>query len=272
MGYGQSVTVGYVSALNRTIEARDSSTNETVKTQNLVQTDAAINPGNSGGALLDMNGNVIGINESKAVDTEVEGMGYAIPISKVQSIISTLSSQKTRSIVEDDKQGSIGIQGQNIDAEMSQTYDIPKGIYVYKIISGSAAANSDLQEKDVITKIDGQSILTMAELKEKLKYYESGEGVTLTVERLNGSKYEEKDITLTLGSREALESQASADAKNNAGSDGSGNSSNNGNGNGKGKGSGNSSGNSGSETQDDNQNSKDDNGGLNRSWSFSFPW
>jgi len=273
MGYGQSVTVGYVSALNRTIEATNDSTGEKVKTQNLVQTDAAINPGNSGGALLDMNGNVIGINESKAVATTVEGMGYAIPISKVQSVISTLSTQKTRTVVSTDKQGSIGIQGQNIDSTMADNYNLPKGIYVYKIIEGGAAAGSELQEKDVITKLDGQSISTMADLKEKLTYYSEGEKVTLTVQRQNGNgKYEEKTVEITLGSKKTLESAAQGSGSGN--SNGSSGKSSSGNGNSNGKGSGNNSGSNGKSgigngNGSSNGGNSDGNGG---SWSFSFPW
>ena len=195
LGYGQSVTVGYISALNREVNVDNQTT------RNLLQTDAAINPGNSGGALLNMNGEVIGINSAKYSSTEVEGMGYAIPISKVQDIIQNLSNKTTRTVVEEAKQGTIGIQGQNIDENMSQAYDMPKGIYVYKVLANGAAANSELQEKDIITKFDGQSVRTMAELKEMLAYYSSGDTVELTVERLNGSKYEEKTVTITLGAQ-----------------------------------------------------------------------
>lgn len=199
LGYGQSVTVGCVSALDREISVDNQTT------RNLLQTDAAINPGNSGGALLNMKGEVIGINSAKYSSTEVEGMGYAIPISKVQDIIQNLSNKTTRSVVEEDKQGTIGIQGQNIDENMSKAYDIPKGIYVYKILSNGAAAKSELQEKDIITKFDGQSVRTMAELKEMLTYYASGDTVELTVERLNGSQYEEKTISITLGTQSDIQ-------------------------------------------------------------------
>jgi hypothetical protein len=166
-----------------------------------MQTDAAINPGNSGGALLNMNGEVIGINSAKYSSTQVEGMGYAIPISKVQDIITSLSNKPTRTVVAEDKQGLLGIQGQDINDEISKAYDIPKGVYVYKIVENGAAAKSELQEKDVITKIDGDSVSNMEGLKKKLTYYASGEKVTLTVQRLNGSKYEEKQVEVTLGSK-----------------------------------------------------------------------
>ena len=195
LGYGQSVTVGDISALNREVKT-DANTSKS-----LMQTDAAINPGNSGGALLNMNGEVIGINSAKYSSTQVEGMGYAIPISKVQDIITSLSNKPTRTVVAEDKQGLLGIQGQDINDEISKAYDIPKGVYVYKIVENGAAAKSELQEKDVITKIDGDSVSNMEGLKKKLTYYASGEKVTLTVQRLNGSKYEEKQVEVTLGSK-----------------------------------------------------------------------
>lgn len=201
LGYGQSVTVGYVSALNREVETRDGSI------KNLLQTDAAINPGNSGGALLNMQGEVIGINSAKYSSTEVEGMGYAIPISKIKGIITELSSKETRSLVDKEKQGYIGIQGQNIDAEMAQLYDMPKGIYVYKIVEGGAAKNSELKEKDIILKLDGQSVKTMENLKKELMYYESGETVVLTVKRLEDSEYKEKEIEIRLGSRSDMQDE-----------------------------------------------------------------
>jgi len=166
LGYGQSVTVGYVSALDREVKT------EGETTRNLLQTDAAINPGNSGGALLNMRGEVIGINAAKYSSTSVEGMGYAIPISKAQDIINELMNKRTRTEIEESKQGYLGIQGQNIDETAASMYGMPRGIYVYKIIEGGAAANSDLREKDIITKFDGQTVRTMADLKSMLTYYE----------------------------------------------------------------------------------------------------
>lgn len=197
LGYGQSVTVGYVSALNREVRTSDSGT------KTLLQTDAAINPGNSGGALLNMSGEVIGINVAKYTSTQVEGMGYAIPISKAQDIINELMSKKTRVAVSEANQGYLGIQGQNIDEAAASTYGIPRGIYVYKIIEGSAAAASDLNEKDIITKFDGQTVRTMADLKEMLTYYESGSTVTLTVQSLTDGQYAERSVDITLGSKES---------------------------------------------------------------------
>ena len=205
LGYGQSVTVGYISALNRTITAMDSTTGQNAKVENLLQTDAAINPGNSGGALLDMDGRVIGINESKSVDTTVEGMGYAIPISSVTKLIDTLSSQKTRSKVAEENRGYLGIQGQNVDSDAAQRFSMPIGIFVYRILEGSAAADSGLQESDIITKLDGMTVSTIEELQEKLTHFEKGETVTLTVQRPNGSEYNELQIEIRLGARETLD-------------------------------------------------------------------
>ena len=200
LGYGQSVTVGYISALNREVKTEGGTS------RNLLQTDAAINPGNSGGALLNMKGEVIGINSAKYSDTDVEGMGYAIPISAVKDLIAELSSKETRTVVEAENQGYLGIQGKDIDEEMAKAYDMPQGIYVYKVVEGGAAASSDLKAKDIITKFDGQSVRSMESLKNMLTYYESGKTVDLTVQRLDESgNYVEKTVTITLGKREAIE-------------------------------------------------------------------
>lgn len=199
LGYGQSVTVGYVSALNRQVKAEDNTT------RTLLQTDAAINPGNSGGALLNMKGELIGINAAKYSSTEVEGMGYAIPISQAQNIINELMNKKTRVEVEQSKQGYLGIQGQNIDEMAAQMYGMPRGIYVYKIVEGGAAANSDLREKDIITKFDGQTVRRMADLQEMLTYYEGGDTVTLTVQSLENGQYVERSVEITLGTRPEVE-------------------------------------------------------------------
>ncbi|MCD8370367.1 MAG: trypsin-like peptidase domain-containing protein [Clostridiales bacterium] len=199
LGYGQSVTVGYVSALNREVQTDESTT------KNLLQTDAAINPGNSGGALLNMNGEVIGINAAKYSSTSVEGMGYAIPISQAEDIINELMNKKTRILVDEAEQGYLGIQGQNIDETAAQMYDMPRGVYVYKIVEDSAAAASDLREKDIITKFDGQSVKTMAELKEMLTYYKGGDTVDLTVQSLENGEYVERTVSITLGTKPAAE-------------------------------------------------------------------
>lgn len=199
LGYGQSVTVGYVSALNREIKVDDNST------RNLLQTDAAINPGNSGGALLNMKGELIGINAAKYSSTEVEGMGYAIPISKAQVIIDNLMTRKTRVAVEAANQGYLGIQGNNVDQQMADTYGMPRGIYIYKIVEDGAAAKSDLREKDIITKFDGQSVRTMEELKGMLTYYSQGDTITVTVQSLENGQYAERSVDITLGQKPASE-------------------------------------------------------------------
>ena len=199
LGYGQSVTTGIVSAVNRQLEDSDSE-------NGFIQTDAAINPGNSGGALLDTQGNLIGINAAKTASTEVEGMGFAIPISKAQEILNNLMTKKTREAVDESAQGYLGIQGTNIDANASKEYGMPVGIYVYKIVEGGAAANSDLKEKDIITKFDGQSVTNMEELKQMLTYYEGGSTVSLTVQSLVNGSYVEHEVQITLGTKPASNS------------------------------------------------------------------
>ncbi|MFR2253992.1 MAG: S1C family serine protease [Clostridium sp.] len=169
LGYGQSVTVGYVSALNREIKTSDGNTRV------LLQTDAAINPGNSGGALLNMKGEVIGINAAKYSSTEVEGIGYAIPVSGVQEILDELMNRKTRSEVAEEKRGYLGIQGTTVDEDAAAAFGMPKGVYVYKILKDGAAADSQLREKDIITKLDGMTVKSMQELQKFLKVMKQGE-------------------------------------------------------------------------------------------------
>ncbi len=195
LGYGQSVTVGYISALDREVHTDEQTT------RNLLQTDAAINPGNSGGALLNMQGELVGINSAKYSSTDVEGMGYAIPISKVKDIINEMMTMKTRVQIEKERQGYLGIQGTDIDANTSNLYGMPQGVFVYKIVEGGAAASSDLKEKDIITKFDGQSVKSMAELKDMLIYYAGGDSIELTVQSLKDGEYVERQVTITLGTR-----------------------------------------------------------------------
>lgn len=212
LGYGQSVTVGYVSAIGRSITAKDAATGEVKTVENLLQTDAAINPGNSGGALLNMRGEVIGINESKSVDTTVEGMGYAIPITSVTELIDTLSTQKTRAQVAEENRGYIGFQGQNVDQEAARKFNMPVGIFVYRILENGAAANSELQESDIITKFEGQTVSSIEELRDKLTRYEKGETVRLTVQRPSGKAYEEKEVEITLA-EQGTQAQSTSSAK-----------------------------------------------------------
>ncbi|MDR1764595.1 MAG: trypsin-like peptidase domain-containing protein [Lachnospiraceae bacterium] len=195
LGYGQSVTVGCISAVNREIET------ETETITNLLQTDAAINPGNSGGALLNLKGEVIGINAAKYSSTSVEGMGYAIPISEAKDILDLLMNKKTRENVEVSKQGYLGIQGKDITEAYAQELGMPRGVYVFTIVEDGPASKSDLREKDIITKFDGQSVRGMSDLQNMLTYYEGGTEVTLTIERQEGGEYVEMDITVTLGTR-----------------------------------------------------------------------
>lgn len=197
LGYGQSTTVGYISALDREVTTDNSTT------RHLLQTDAAINPGNSGGALLNMKGEVIGINAAKYSRTDVEGIGYAIPVSQVQDIIDSLMVRRS-TIVEEGEEGYLGIQGLTVDDSMVKQLDMPAGVFVYAIIDGSAAAKSDLREKDVITKFDGQNVRSMAALQDLLKRYKAGESIELTVQSLENGKYVERVVTITLGKRETL--------------------------------------------------------------------
>ena len=197
LGYGQSVTTGVVSALGRTVSTSDSSTGTTVTNDNLIQTDAAINPGNSGGALLNTNGEVIGINSVKYSDTSVEGIGYAIPMEDAQPIITQLITQEK---VDESKQAYLGIQGYDVSSDVAKTYNMPQGVYVYQVLSGSAAEKAGLQQGDIITKFDGKTVGSMEELQETLSYYEAGQSVKITIcSRANN--YQEQDLDITLGSR-----------------------------------------------------------------------
>ena len=213
LGYGQSVTTGIISAKDRDVE-----TNKGTES-GLLQTDAAINPGNSGGALLNMNGQLIGINVAKYSSTDVEGMGYSIPSNKAKAIISTLSSKETRSKVSDENRGYLGIQAKTIDAATAEAYGMVQGIYVYKIVEGSAAASSDLQEKDIIVKFDDQSVTSFDDLQNLLSRYSAGETINLTVKRPNGSTYDEKVISITLTENPDKTSADASDSKNQANSD-----------------------------------------------------
>lgn len=192
LGYGQSVTVGYVSALDRKVRVSDKDT------RTLLQTDAAINPGNSGGALLNMKGEVVGINAAKYSSTEVEGIGYAIPISMAEDIMNQLMNRKTRKPVEETKRGYLGIQGTTVDDETSGLFGMPKGVYVYKVLDDGAAAKSDLRDKDIITKVDGQSIKTMTALQEMLTGYGLGEIIELTVQTQEDGQYKEHIVQVVL--------------------------------------------------------------------------
>ena len=197
LGYGQSVTNGIVSALNREITLENGSTGT------FIQTNAAINPGNSGGALLNMNGEVIGINSNKIGGTTVEGMGYAIPITSASPIIADLMERQTRSKVAEDEVGYIGISLQEVTTQISQMYNMPEGIYVVSVEEGSAAANAGIMKGDIITKFDGNRITSYSDLQNVLQYYAAGDSASVTVQRPQNGEYVSIDLNLTLGSRPA---------------------------------------------------------------------
>ena len=191
LGYGQSVTTGIVSTTGRTIDGFDGE---------YIQTDAAINPGNSGGALLNANGEVIGINSAKINSSAVEGMGFAIPISDASDVIQNLMNKETRSKVSDEERGYLGIKGYDVSEEGAQMYNMPTGVYVKEVMSGGGAEKAGLTKGSIITGFEGSSISGMSSLQEQLQYYKAGEEVTLTVQipDKNG-EYTEKDIKVTLG-------------------------------------------------------------------------
>ena len=191
LGYGQSVTTGIVSATGRTIDGFDGE---------YIQTDAAINPGISGGALLNANGEVIGINSAKINSSAVEGMGFAIPISDASDVIQNLMNKETRSKVSDEERGYLGIKGYDVSEEGAQMYNMPTGVYVKEVMSGGGAEKAGLTKGSIITGFEGSSISSMSSLQEQLQYYKAGEEVTLTVQipDKNG-EYTEKDIKVTLG-------------------------------------------------------------------------
>lgn len=192
LGYGQSVTTGVISALDRTITVDN---NE----RTVLQTDAAINPGNSGGALLNMKGEVIGINVAKSVENYSEGMGYTIPISLVKDLIDDMMSKEVKDKVSEEEKGYLNIRGKDVTQELSEMYDIPEGIYIMEIMEGGAAQKAGLSKYDVITEIDGDTVSSMEELQEALSYYKKGEKVKLVVETLKGNEYTEREIEVELG-------------------------------------------------------------------------
>lgn len=210
LGYGQSVTTGIISAKDRLVELEN-------QKMTLLQTDAAINGGNSGGALLNANGEVIGINVAKysssgsSSSASVEGMGFAIPISSVKSIISNLETKETRTKVDEDERGYLGISGFDVDEQTSVAYSIPKGIQVQSVVKGGPAEKAGIVASDVITKFDGQDISSMTSLQNMLEYYKKGEKVTITIAYRDGREYKEKDVTVTLGDKSLIETMQDND-------------------------------------------------------------
>lgn len=235
LGYGQSVTTGVVSAKNREVSLTDG-------TMNLLQTDAAINPGNSGGVLINMDGQVVGINNAKLEDTSVEGMGYAIPITTAKTILTDLMNANSVSTKD---AAFLGVVGRDINESYSSALGIPSGIYVSQVVSGSPAEKAGISAGDVITKFEGNNVSTMSGLKEKLALKKANTKVKITFKRANQSgTYEEKTVTVTLGKKSDF-SDVTTDNSSDSSND-SNNNSNNGNNNGNSNGnSGNSNGNSG---------------------------
>ena len=217
LGYGESVTTGIVCATNRTLDSEDSS-EASYDGISLIQTDAAINPGNSGGALLNMNGEVIGINSAKLASTEVEGMGYAIPVSRVSDIIENLMNEQTRTKVAAEDQGTIGIKCLDVSSQIQQAYNMPAGIYISEVTSGGAAENAGLKSGYVLTSFDGHSITSTSELKSLLQYYSAGETVEVEVQVPDNGSYETKTFSLTLGTSTSSSDDQQSDSQQNAGS------------------------------------------------------
>lgn len=196
LGYGQSVTSGWISALNRTISTEDGTSSS-----GLIQTDAAINPGNSGGALLNMKGELIGINSAKYADSTVEGMGYAIPISRAKPILEELMNRQTREKVSNEEKGYLGVVLSNLTTEAIQMYDMPEGAFVRGVEEKSPAEKGGICKGDIIVKFDGQSVTSGDDLLKKLQYYKAGEKIEAVVARATDGEYQESTVEITLGSR-----------------------------------------------------------------------
>lgn len=200
LGSGQSVTSGYVSALDRDVTSTDETTGQETTSEGLIQTDAAINPGNSGGALLNMSGELIGINEAKYSSTDVEGMGFAIPIAKAEPILENLMSLTTRYKVDDSDASYIGITMKDVESNVSEAYGIPAGVRVESVVEGSPADEAGIKVGDILTGFDGRTVSNSTGLQEILSYYAAGETVDITVQRADDGEYKEKTLTITLGS------------------------------------------------------------------------
>ncbi len=202
LGYGQSVTTGIVSAKNRRMDSDNNTvtdgSDDSSDGVNLIQTDAAINPGNSGGALLNMEGEVVGINSAKLASTEVEGMGYAIAISDVTDILQNLMNETSRDKLDDSEHGVLGIEGSSVSSEAVQMYGIPAGVFVKEVTEGGAADKAGLKANSVITEFNGKAVSSIDQLMEYLSYYEPDEEVELTVQVPHGTSYKEETVKVTL--------------------------------------------------------------------------
>lgn len=195
LGYGQSVTTGVISALNRSIQLSDGSDGT------FIQTDAAINPGNSGGALLNVKGEVIGINSNKIGGSAIEGMGYAIPISSASPIIAELMLKETKNKVAEDERGYLGITGITVTEDVSEPYGIPEGVFITRVYDNTAAAAAGLKKGDIITELNGEKITSMDELQKELEFHSSGETVELTIMSASSNGYVSRQVELTLGNK-----------------------------------------------------------------------
>lgn len=217
LGYGQSVTSGYVSALNRDLELTDSN-GSTIKSTGLIQTDAPINSGNSGGALLNMKGELIGINEAKSSTTQsgttVDGIGFAIPIDKAENSLKELMNLTTREKVDESQASYLGIEGADVSQQISETYGMPTGVVVSDVVKDGPADKAGVLKGDVITELDGRSVGSMEQLKDVLQYYASGETVKLTVQRANKGEYKEQELKITLGSAKDAQTEEQSQTDN----------------------------------------------------------
>ena len=206
LGYGQSVTVGWVSALNRDITLTDEN-GVAINSTGLIQTDAAINPGNSGGALLNMDGELVGINEAKTGTTptgiSVDNMGFAIPIDKAEDSLKELMSLPTRDKVDASHASALGIEGQSVTSDLTQLYGIPGGVIVASVVENGPADQAGIQKSDIITELDGRSVGNLEQLQNALQYYAAGETVDVVVQRLNGQSFEAQTVSVTLGAADA---------------------------------------------------------------------
>ena len=214
LGYGQSVTAGYVSAKNRTLELSDGT--NTFTSTDLIQIDAAINSGNSGGALFNMKGELVGINEAKSSSTSsgatVDNMGYAIPIDKAEPILEQLMTEETKIAYSEDEQGYLGITATNVTSEYSQMYDMPEGVGITSVVKGGPAEQGGLQKGDIIIKVAGTTVSNFDDLQNELRYHKSGESIEITYERADNGKYKENTANVTLGTKDVL---SSINAQNN---------------------------------------------------------
>ena len=203
LGYGQSVTSGYVSALDRDLTLTDQN-GTTINSTGLIQTDAAINEGNSGGALLNMNGELIGINEAKTASsstgTSVDNIGFAIPIDKAETSLKQLMNLTTREKVDASQASYLGIAGQDVSSEVTELYGIPSGVVVSEVVENGPADEAGVKKGDILTELDGRSISNMEQLQDVLEYYAAGETVDLTVQRADNGEYQEQTLSITLGS------------------------------------------------------------------------